>query len=221
MNTWKQDEIIIMIRLFSFFLLLTLSSTYEKVIVSKSTFHGQKHKQTELTTAELQSIAKIAGVTSPRSIFVYEESSLVTPLLTSTARFTARRIAFAPSAELLILICKTKKLSFPSHSWGIMYEKLSTSRFKSESFTSKTLLCSIAQTIRGDICLDASKPRDNLLVVEDDEGFHLLLIEIDLSSEFQKAKDCWNSRPFQYSASLSLEVSVAAVNILKSMIPCK
>lgn len=110
--------------------------------------------------------------------------------------------------------------------WSIYFECLQTSNKKSEGkskkgFSSKTIMCGIANILRqGTFSLDPDCYTDIFGIFETSTGLHLVRIDQSnpIEDNFERHKKSWARRPFQYSASLSFDASVCAVNILRCMV---
>jgi len=136
----------------------------------------------------------------------------------SSFKFTATEIS--TGSDPLQFIQNTResiKINEVGEKWGLDYDCLSPLTYNSKSrkskFTSKTLFLTISQLIKSTPALNPCDVKFQLRIIETANSLHLC----SLNSEFKTSiSQSWASRPFQYSASLDIDISRCVLNILKS-----
>ena len=207
---------------FSCYSCVMLQSTNQVLLVSRN-----RQKLSALAQQEVLSLYPNAqSLNEASESFVCDDSCLSSQYtLVSSLKSSEYIIASASTARELLAQVKASSLSLPD-GWGLSYECLSpvhvlatSARQRKEDFSSKSLMCCIAQVVSGDMALS---PVDvlvdaQLTIFETRAAFYLCRQKTHFAQPFDYLKDLWARRPFQYSAALSMEVSVAAINILRSM----
>lgn len=131
---------------------------------------------------------------------------------------TVSSLAFGPDPNQLL--SQIRQLGLRCNlPWTIDYQLLLIRKdTKNRKFSSRLLFCAISQLIQGPPALIPEESKAKFLVYETENGLHLCRDPLRPSA-VSTWKDLWSKRPFQYSAALNFEVTVAILNVLVSRVP--
>jgi hypothetical protein len=114
--------------------------------------------------------------------------------------------------------------------WTLDYTRLQSSpalpynKRDSVKYTSKTLICCVAQSLGPRAALDPRTATDRLLLVDTDDGLFLVQKldmqknDNDSSSSGVSFLSKWKQRPFQYSSSINVNVALIVVDLLLDLV---
>lgn len=153
------------------------------------------------------------------NVFVVDSlEDLNTNTILATMRYAEEIIACGHNAVELLAAVRDIGLVLPDK-WGLSFESTCTVRSQSASqrkeFSSRSLLCCIAQMVTGSVALDPREVSVDMTVYETEHGLYLCRRSHDFTIAFDALEELWNRRPFQYSAALALDISVPLVSMLR------
>ena len=195
-------------------------SGINKLLLTRPT----KHRTASLVEPEVRTIFPTASRLC-EGVFMIPDSSQFDASTSNTLLACARSLESilvkGQTAEELVEKVDELHLVL-NDNWGLHYESMLSSSAPSRNFSqerrifsSKSLLCRIAQAISGKVALD---PRDCtvvLTVLETPSGFFLCRRDHDFTTTYDALVDTWNKRSFQYSAALHVDIALPLVSILK------
>ena len=128
--------------------------------------------------------------------------------------WVAEKLAFGSTGKELIEDIQRKCSSYENHEDFIL-DYTFMGFLKGKDYTSKSLICRVAQCIPSAAALDPKLAKTRMMLIETPTGIHLAnRVDVNVDSPDKDPVKRWSGRPFQYSSAINPTIASIVVDLI-------